>query len=86
MAEPADELPCLYCGAWYEFLSGGHFKRQDHFGDRPDAFEKYKAWVGETHDVESDDPILTTPSELTTPAGWQKNRDRFPNWRSKTEL
>lgn len=86
MAENS-RLPCLYCGERHRFLSGPHFQREDHFGDRQDAFhEKYKGWVAETYDIDPDDTVLTDPGELTRPEGWERNKHRFPDWQSRREI
>ncbi|WP_435345122.1 hypothetical protein [Haloarchaeobius sp. HRN-SO-5] len=86
MSDDNPTRPCLYCGEFHRFLSGSHFKREDHFGEREAAFSKYKQWVADTYDIDPQDPILTEPGELTGVHKWKQNRDRFPNWRSKTEL
>lgn len=58
------EATCLYCGESYEFLSGTHFKRDDHFGGS-NAFKRYKDWLAGEYDIDSEHEVFHTSGALT---------------------
>ena len=70
------EAPCLYCGESFGFISGTHFKREDHFGDS-NAFKQYKAWVAEEYDIDSDHELFHTPGALTRAEGFEQYEHLF---------
>lgn len=70
------EARCLYCNETFEFVAGVHFKRQDHFGDS-NAFEQYKEWVAEEHNLDPTHDVFHTPGALTRPEDFEKYEHLF---------
>ena len=68
------QASCLYCGETYEFVTSGHLKT--HFGDT-NAFEKYKDWVANEHDLDRSHDVFHTRGALTKPADFNENKHLF---------
>lgn len=71
------KIRCLYCDEPHDFLSGSHFKREDHFGPQDDAFEQFKAWVAEKYHLNQNHEVLQTPGALTRPETHEKYTHLF---------
>lgn len=71
-----NHVPCLYCGESFEFLTGGHLQRGDHFGDG-DGFNRYKAWLVDEHDIDPDHEVFRTPGALTRPTDFTQYEALF---------
>lgn len=70
------EVPCLYCSESFEFVSGTHLKRQDHFSDS-NAFERYKKWVADEYDIDRSHEVFHTPGALTRPEDFERYEHLF---------
>jgi len=68
------EVPCLYCGKTYEFVTSGHLKT--HFDDS-NAFEEYKDWVANEYDLDRSHDLFHTPGALTRPVDFSENKHLF---------